>query len=299
MRVRLATSGGLGFDGGHDERHGLSPSGQRVPVPLHEHQVSLDYVRFELTLEYTFLDGWDARLRIPYDVKRQVSWIRLREQASVDEVRAMLRNNDLHHRSETLHGLADLHLLVTRRLGEVLVSGDALELSLGASLPSGATERDPYARGRAGLPHRHIQFGSGTLDPLLELGYFAPLPARFAASAHFAGRFPVYRNRKGYRGPVELTGGARLHRELTPWFALHGGALAYWQHHATWSGERDPNTGLVSVLAELGLRVNLSPSLALTTAVQYPLHQRTLARDSEAFEQGPIITVGLSWMLGP
>ena len=88
-----------------------------------------------------------------------------------------------------------------------------------ATIPTGRTERDPYRRAKAGLRHRHLQLGTGTLDPLLEAAYRGPLGPRFDAAITALARASLYRNAKGYRGPPELPLGLTLS----------------WRASATWS----------------------------------------------------------------
>src|SRR5688572_1763914 len=101
---------------------------------------------------------------------------------------------DIHHRNETLDGLGDPWLLLhgARNSGPWTLSARA-----GASLPLGRTEPNPFALGREGLPHQHIQFGTGTVDPMLGLG----AGRRFGATTlqlGALGRFPVATNGHGY-----------------------------------------------------------------------------------------------------
>jgi thiol-disulfide isomerase/thioredoxin len=70
---------------------------------------------------------------------------------------------NIHHRNETLAGIADPWLLahMHKQWGRT-----SIDLRAGASLPLGRTEEDPFALGEAGLPHQHVQFGAGTLNPI-------------------------------------------------------------------------------------------------------------------------------------
>ena len=98
-------------------------------------------------------------------------------------------------------------VLVTHRKQGVFREGDSLSLSLGTTLPTGKTEEDPFELGDSGLKHLHIQFGTGTFDPLLELNYSMPVAGKLGLGAYALGRFPAYENSKTYQGPMEITSG--------------------------------------------------------------------------------------------
>jgi len=71
FRSTFNITNGFNYQGGHSNDHGLTPDGQVISVPDHEHVVKLDFVRTEVSLEYTFNTNWSTWLRIPYDVKMQ------------------------------------------------------------------------------------------------------------------------------------------------------------------------------------------------------------------------------------
>lgn len=254
-------------------------------------------MRTELGIEYTFLDNWDAWLRIPYEVKAQRVSFRRIESATFDQVLAQKRHTDTHHRTETYTGLSDLMLLVAHRRGDLLVAGDALTVGAGLTIPTGQTERDPFEAGDRGEKHLHIQFGTGTIDPLLELYYRVPLPADMALGVSATGRFPLYENLKTYRAPVEVTGNIRLGYALTSWLDLAADFTTFWQSFGYWDGHRDKNSGLLSLLAAVGVTVRPGAGFAINMGVRYPLSQRTLSKDGDTFEQGPSFLFSVSWLL--
>src|SRR6185436_12804523 len=70
----------------------------------------------------------------------------------------------VHHRNETVSGLGDPMLL-----GSVTGAAGAWRWTAraGLTIPIGRTEEDPFARGDLGIPHQHIQMGSGTVNPVV------------------------------------------------------------------------------------------------------------------------------------
>jgi hypothetical protein len=293
--LRLNISRGTGFTGGHLEDQGVSPSGQVVSVPTHKHDVELDFVRFELVATYNLTEKWDAWLRAPYDVKERTAEIAPVDPATPSEIAAMQRNLEIHHPTETLEGFSDLSLLFARKEKDLLRSGDILAAALGTSLPVGRTEDDPFVLGEAGKAHEHIQFGTGTFDPLLELYYFTPISERVSLLANALGRFPVYENGRGYRGPVEVSSGLTLAVESTHRLSLRGGWSFQYQGFAHWDGERDVNSGIILNAAVGGGTYEISDGLYLSLDARIPLSQEVLSGDGDTFEQGPVAQVGVSY----
>lgn len=272
--------------GGHLENKGLEDNGQVITVPDHRHEVSLDLLRVEFEFQYTFLDRWDLVFRVPYDTKDQSAGVELVDPATQEAKAAMLRNRELHHRTETYRGLSDLMALVAYRDYDVLRQGDAFRMAFGTSLPVGNTEENPYHLAEKAEEHLHIQFGTGTFDPLIELYYQLPLSGKLSLGAFTLGRFPLYENHKSYRGPVEVSAGASLGYLVGQRFLLHGDGAFFYQSRAQWDGEDDINSGLRATSALLGLSVQVNQSTRFGVDFLYPISQRTLDSDGDTFERG-------------
>jgi len=292
LRFSLTTLYGSNFEGGHFTREGNTPDGTSIAVPLYRHEVSLDYARVELGLQYTLSEEWDLLARVPWEQKRQNASIESIDAATPDERAAMQRNVDLHHRTVTLRGAGDVMLLGRRRWPAVWRDEDMLTISGGITVPIGRTIENPYDLGDRGVQHLHIQFGTGTVDPLLEASYHATIRGRLTAGGYLAGRFPFYENDRTFRAAPDATLGAHLaFRPTDAWQLRVDGAL-YAQGRGYWDGERDENTGLIATSIGAGLTRRLRAG-ALSADVRYPLSQRTL-EEGDAFTQGPtfIVTVG-------
>ncbi len=261
--------------------------GQLISVPLHRHNVSLDYFHLELEAEYALTERWGLVGRVPADIKRQAVSLSEIAPATEAEREAMVRNMNLHHRAETYSGLSDLMLLVANRRYGLFREGDALKVGLGLSLPTGRTEPNPYELGAAGIQHRHIQFGTGTLDPLLELNYWIPLSGSASAGVFSLARLPVAENKKTYQGPREISSGLNVGYRLKGRVSLHWNLTHYYQGYARWDGARDENSGLQAFSAMVGATLRLSEHAAVGADLRYPVWQRTLFPGSDVFEQGP------------
>lgn len=230
------------------------------PVP-NTHVVSLDWFHTELAVAWSFAKAWDAELAVPYDVKRVSADYELPGGAPFDNPQG-----DLHHRDETLEGLSDLRLLFSWRAQKVLVEGDGLRLGAGFTIPTGRTEEDPYERGDLGLRHQHIQFGNGTVDPLLRADYAVSV-GRWSLFASVGAQLPLYENREEYRGAqlIDFTIGPRL--MVADWLAVSVTWVALYQTRAFWGGDPDPNSGYFLQGVQLTAPVRASSGLTIVPRI--------------------------------
>lgn len=281
---------GKDFEGGHFASRGISEGREPIAVPVHRHEVSLDYTRIELELQYTVTANWDLIARIPWEQKAQTSSVVTVAPITEREHEAMQRNMNLHHRSETYEGVSDLMFLAQRRVSRT--EDELLTLGLGLTAPTGRTEENPFRLGEAGVEHLHIQFGTGTVDPLLEAGYRRRIGQRVTAGGYLAARLPLYENDRGFQGPPEVTAVVTASHRLLEIVSVRGELGAFYQDFAYWDGVRDENTGLVSTVAGIGTSIVLR-KLMIGVDLRFPISQRTLT-EGDAFEQGPTILINLS-----
>ena len=119
--------------------------------------------------------------------------------------------NDIHHHDETLVDPTDPWLVA-----RLAASRDNLftMMRLGFSLPVGRTEPDPYALGREGQSHQHLQAGTGTVVPIVGVGLSLRVaeetdtPVTIALSG--TGLLNVYENDEGFRAPSRLYANQRV-----------------------------------------------------------------------------------------
>jgi hypothetical protein len=197
-------------------------------------QVGLSH--YELNASYGLRDAMQLTLRLPYDVKAmRVAY------TTLDGAPFTPPYGDIHHRSETLRGIGDPSLLLDVQRGPTIFTA-------GFSLPFGRIERDPIALGSRGLTHEHMQFGSGTVQPIVGVQWSG---SRWSASAE--GRLALYENREGFRAPHSLVwavGPTLPAGRVSIAAALNG----QYQSRAYWSGAPDENSGFHNG----GLRVQIA-----------------------------------------
>lgn len=190
-----------------------------------------------------------------------------------DEERRPLHwpQGDIHHRNETLFGPGDPWLLLhgARAAGPWTLAARA-----GASIPLGRTEPNPFELGRQGRPHQHIQFGTGTVDPILGAG----IGRRFGGTAltlTTLGRFVVDANEHGYEAGDRYQAALDLHRRFSDRWHAGTGLLLAREQAETWNGriEEEGNLGRTDLLLGVSL-TRISGGAGLTVAVQVPLYSR-------------------------
>ena len=216
---------------------------------------------------------------MPYDVKAQ----RVRYR-TLDGAPYVPPYGDIHHRTETRRGAGDAELILARPLGGDWIAG------AGLMVPLGRTEKDPIELGRLGRKHEHIQFGSGTVDPVLLLQWSRPVGS-LQLSASLDGRFPLYENRHGFRAPVSLrwTAGPSLSVGATGLaFQLAG----QYQSIGRWNGEVDEGTGFHNGGAFLRASFLPFPGFRIAPGVYRELYSRSLS--DESFRQGTTYSLVLT-----
>lgn len=114
--------------------------------------------------------------------------------------------DDIHHHNETLVDITDPWLLAR----VAAQSGDfSSHARLGLSFPIGRTEPNPYALGRQGRSHQHLQAGAGTFVPIVGFGVaYAISPVTISLGG--VGFFSAAENANGFRAPVRLYGSHRV-----------------------------------------------------------------------------------------
>ena len=286
------------MDGGHLSTTGIDAMGDQVMVPEYRHRVEMDLLRLQLTARRRLSEYWTGWFRLPYDVKERAASIEPPEEATDDQIDDMQASMQIHHPTATLRGFADASLLAAHRADGVFTDEDVLILAAGTSIPLGRTERDPFELGGNGLAHEHVQFGTGTFDPILEAYYIRPLSDDLGLSAYATGRFPLYENDKQYFPPLQLTAGALINWRARERLQLHLGLNIFRQQGAEWDGVNDPDAGVESIELLAGANWSFGESSRLTLGLIVPLSQRPLEEAAERFERGIALTIGISAGIG-
>ena len=201
--------------------------------------------------------------------------------------------NDIHHHDETLVGPTDPWLVVRTggALGKLVTAA-----RLGVTLPLGRTEPDPYVLAAAGQSHEHIQFGTGTVVPIVGGGLAyraAPVELSLSALAFFS----LYANDKGFRAP------SRWLLSTRATLPLGGGAFRPYvaadlthEGRETWHGAPGSES---TTRTDLLLGGGVSWEFAPPWSVDLGLRARTLhAASGATFDYPGILQLGLSTHFG-
>jgi hypothetical protein len=251
------------------------------PVAWHVQDITL--ANTSLAAEYGLARGVGLALASFY---RQVH-ARVRFQ---DEARApvVLPSGDIHHRNETLRGPGDpwAMVVVGGGVGAWSIAGRA-----GVSVPLGRTEPNPFELGRRGLPHQHIQFGTGTWDPIVGLALGRRFTwATLVASAQ--ARLVAYANGHGYRAGDRYDGSAFIERRLGARWRVQGGFDVGHEAAERWSGivEEEGNLGRTDVLASAAMVRQVGRAGALVLSLKVPVYTHAVRAQVDY----PLI-VGFGW----
>ena len=254
------------------------------PVP-NTHIVSMDWSRIELDVMVPIGESSELEFQLPYDVKDIEAKYELPDGTEFDNP-----VGDLHHRTERLEGPADFKVYCNFTVGEWRLSG-------GLNLPVGETVENPYLLGDLGLNHQHVQFGTGTFDPLARLSRLVHVVEGVAANFSAGAQIPLMENRHGYQAPpvYDFAAGPR--------FALNGflnASLSYsvlYQGRGYWDGDPDPNTGYVIQAIHLSLPIRIEPGIYLVPNVYRALHVKT-RDEGDTFELEWIVGLSMEIPLG-
>ena len=243
-------------------------------IPPHKHVVRVALTHYETTLAYGIRDQMQLSLRLPYDVKDQhVRYTTLSGDPFTPPY------GDIHHRSEKLTGIGDATVILDRAVR------DAWTFGIGTTLPIGHTVDDPVLLGREGLKHEHLQFGTGTFEPLLAAQYATP---RFFARAE--AKISAYESSKGYKGPTTLVW------SMGRSFRVYGLSIdpsLNGQHQTLghWHGEQDEGSGFDNGGVRLQVAIPRG-ALTITPGLYHELWSHGLG--GQTFRQSTTFSVGVT-----
>jgi hypothetical protein len=178
----------------------------------------------------------------------------------------------IHHRTETLFGIGDMGVGLSYTV--LLPSQDlpmSVSISLGATLPSGDIEPDPFKAGEVGQEHQHIFFGTGTVNPMfgLDLSYdLGPLRLHSSTRADV----PISSNQEGYTAPATFSSDL-LAVISTPVEGLHpiAGMAVFQQWPAQWGDQPAKNSGRTDFLLNAGISWQPTSGIYTSFLVKVPL----------------------------
>ena len=243
-----------------------------VPVqPTYFHDQHLYPVELRLLGEYALDEAFGIEAQFPF--RSVTSTI---EYSDVNGAHYEPLDPGVHHRNETVSGVADPWLLL--RVGTT-VQKWWLAARPGVSIPLGRTEENPFALGDRGLSHQHVQLGSGTFDPVAIVeasSAFEAIQLQFFAQ----GQVPLYQNGHGYRAPWRVYGGGSAGHQLVSDPSGSLGVEASHEAAEKWDGRvrQDGNLGRTELLLAATLSYRLGAT-ELGSSVRLPMWRHIVTGD--------------------
>ena len=284
-------------EGGHIEFNGLTQVGRPPePVAEHRHEVKLNVVRFDIGFKYQLSPQLQLDVMLPYEIKDQDANIGGLDKIDDPEMRRkILLYQEIHHRDETYVGFSDMDILLGYHRHGILLNDDMLTAKIGTTIPLGKIEDNPWILGDKGMEHNHIQFGTGTFNPIADMRYSFPVYGGLRANASVRGKYPFYENNREYLGSKDITYTAGLNYRATDWLSFQTSYLGLYQSYAHWAGEIDINTGLRFSMVSFGTSIATPYNVPLSITFMLPIQQETLYDDSasgnDAFKLGSLVSV--------
>jgi hypothetical protein len=248
------------------------PGCAAMPVPDEWHDLTLFFGELRLHAEYAVTSWLSADLL--WSLRVVHVGFQLQDAATRLPI-APPFGADLHHRTETLVGLTDpwLSARAAKTLGRW-----AFVFRVGLTLPVGATVPNPFELGREGLSHEHIQFGTGTVDPLAAVELHRAV-GRFSVGAWLLAKTSLYQNSHHYQAGSQLLAGANASSDLWTsrlWFML--GALVYDEAPERWDGitETEGNLGRTDLMLDTAVSLRFARRWSVTLSARVPLYSRAV-----------------------
>ena len=210
-----------------------------VPPSKHDQRFYIGELR--LSAAYGLSDSLAMEIQVPYRVTKAT--VKFENLGGAELPPGY---ESIHHRNETIQGFGDPR--VGGRSGWTIAGADA-SLGLGLTVPFGNIERNPFRLGDEGKKHQHIQFGTGTFNPWVDLYARRPLgPVTLGVGG--GALLPWQDNQYGYRAGTRLNGGVSV--SLPAWRKLESGVRVDIAHEEAerWDGrvQADGNIGRTEVL---------------------------------------------------
>jgi hypothetical protein len=241
------------------------------PPQIHDQRFAIGELR--ATVEHGLTDTLGVELQLPVRFNRTTIQFR-----ALDGTPLTLDYENIHHRNESLFGLGDPWVLgrYAFSVGEVRLAARA-----GFTVPLGSTVEDPFALGEAGLPHQHIQFGTGTVQPLLGLEAGRSWDS-WSARLWGQAQLSLVDNHHGFRSGHRFGAGLSAALKVTGSLRLSAGADLAHEQPERWSGvvQQDGNLGRTDVLLGGGLHWNVK-DVRLGLTLQVPVYSHIIGHHGQ------------------
>lgn len=180
---------------------------------------------------------------------------------------------DIHHRNETLTGIADPWLMLH---GGKLAGRWTIAARGGVTVPLGRTEPNPFTLAELGLTHEHIQFGTGTWDPVAGIAAGRRWGETTLTLTGLA-RLVVAENEHGYRAGNRYYADASVSRHIGAW-SVGLGLDVLSEEAERWDGRvrtEEGNLGRTDLLVGAGVQRAVGGAGSAFVTVKVPVMTRS------------------------
>lgn len=235
-----------------------------MPGGFYWHVQDLDLSEATVSAAVGIKRGLAVEAIVPF--RRVVARIRF-----LDHERAPLLRpqGDIHHRNETLTGFADPWLML--HAGKV-AGRWTIAARGGVTVPLGRTEPNPFTLADLGLPHEHIQFGTGTWDPVVGLAAGRRWGQTTLTLTGLA-RLVLAQNEHGYEAGNRYYADASVSRGAGPWNLSLGLDLLS-EEAERWDGRvrtEEGNLGRTDLLVAAGVSRALGGAGSAFVSLKVPV----------------------------
>jgi hypothetical protein len=264
----------------------IGPICARRDEPSQLHDQTFQVAELRAMIEYGLAAHWSVEVQAP--LRLTATRIRYRR---LDGTVFEPDYPNIHHRNETLVGLADPSLAARSAW---LLGGFQITTRLGSTLPLGRTEPNPFTLGELGFEHQHLQFGTGTFNPILGLEVLRTLE-HWELQGYAHAMLTVYQNAYGYRAGHRIGGGLSADRALFGPLRAAAALDVLHEEPERWGGEvmQDGNLGRTGVLVGGSLTYSTSTA-AISLTVKLPVYQHIVQVENERAELSYPIILGLN-----
>lgn len=251
---------------------------RQEPPQLHDQRFYVAELRAIAAMGITDVLG--AELQLPFRIVNTTIQFR-----RLDGTPFTPDYENVHHRDETLAGFTDPWLL-----GRAAATFGAFDVSAraGMGLPVGSTEEDPFARGRAGRAHQHIQFGTGTVYPVfaIDAGH---LIGRVRLSGYAQALVFLYRNEHGYQAGNRYSSGLSADVEIVRNLRVGVGSDVLNEQPERWHGiiQQDGNVGRTDLLLGGMLSYSFGP-VSASLSFRSPVWQHFIQSSHQNADPGQL-----------
>lgn len=242
------------------------------PPQLHDQRFSLGELRARV--EYGLTAQWGLELQLP--VRLNYTTVQFRR---LDGTPVTLDYVNIHHRDETLFGLGDPWVRARYGFG---LGGVDLMARAGFTVPVGGTVENPFALGEAGQEHQHVQFGTGTVQPLLALEAERRWDGGWSVRGYGQAQLALVENRYGYRNGSRFSVGVSGELPVVGALRLSAGADLANEQPERWDGrvQQDGNLGRTDVLVGGGVTYPVG-RVQLGLTVRVPVYQHIIGHHGQ------------------